>query len=289
MSPCTGRVNPAGAGGRAQQLRMLKAGRHPKTRQILAHESSRGDGTVDAQGQAELQTEVAQLNDAQRLSQTVQGRRLLRVRARLAGLPPPPTAIEKRQHGSVDGIPDVCPTIDNDGDTLIRDSPNTKRRRANAQALINAAMQPVHSHKCRLEPVQSLGAMTKNRPIISTRGERPTVGSNEDTTATDLIDRSTAKRDTVLSAQVQPPFSEKRRLLSTPLSEVARKRPRTINHPAITKSQLPSLVYRRDPNLPTNSRGAFELPDQLETTLKRSQQCSSDEESDKLYKRSRLR
>ena len=101
IAPCTGRTDPTASGGRAQQLRMLKSGRHPKTGQRLIHETRRGGNVVESEGRETTghDSNGAEQDDTHLLAQTTEGRRRLRVRARLAGVPPPDCAVEKRSRG----------------------------------------------------------------------------------------------------------------------------------------------------------------------------------------------
>ena len=107
---CPGKVDLAAAGGRAQQLRQLRKNKHPKTRATLPAAIRHGEVALESislSSDARPRREQDARSDEDALRRTVSGRRRLRLRARLAGLPPPaepqstpasasPTAARKR-------------------------------------------------------------------------------------------------------------------------------------------------------------------------------------------------
>ena len=148
--PCPGKISSTGAGGRAQQLRFLKEGRHPKTgvriggtatRTTAADDSSVG-GALANQGHVDAGDGR---DDVATLAQTAEGRRRLRVRARLAGVAPPLVALEATQQRLHNNECSIGGEVDGNGanvDGAVSDSVSVKRRRTAVQSLIEAAKAP---------------------------------------------------------------------------------------------------------------------------------------------------
>ena len=148
--PCPGKISSTSAGGRAQQLRFLKEGSHPKigvriggtaTRTTAADDASVG-GALANQGHVDAGDGR---DDVATLAQTAEGRRRFRVRARLAGVAPPLVALGATQQRLHDNECSIGGEVDGNGanvDGAVSDSVSVKRRRTAVQSLIEAAKAP---------------------------------------------------------------------------------------------------------------------------------------------------
>ena len=148
--PCPGKVGSASAGGRAQQLRFLQQGKHPKTGALLCGSTSRYDTAAAAGNDGEPTTAAGDCagDDTALLAQTAEGRRRLRVRARLAGVDPPEAAVAMRPVAAADQ-PRQCPTNGGAHDDATANADevtaSAKRRRLALRSLLEAARAPVAS------------------------------------------------------------------------------------------------------------------------------------------------
>ena len=228
-APCPGSTPHAAAGGRAQQLRFLKRGRHPKTGQRMAPSAPWRAGGADIHVQA---PSAHTHGNAADLCKTQMGQLQLRVRERLArrlaacppGSPPAPTAATPAPPAAA-AVP--------------QDRAATAKQKL-VQRLIDAALGRPPGGAYRGAAMAPAGAAA---PAMAPAGAAANGGACRGTALAPAGAAQAAKRRRLLSepdvaAPAPLPGSRAR-------SRPSRACPRTSRlHPALRRSSLPPLDLR---------------------------------------------